>query len=401
MRIFAQKQKPAQEGDSVRSARRSWAQSGQGLGVRPTPRARRIIGDELVERQPNAQGLAGGFAPVVSPHFGHDFSRISVRRGASARIGPTFAVEAPECTREQQANLVAEQVIRMPEPQPWRGCTCDCGYPKCDATDLINERRALGTNGIEAADVGQAVAPPIVHDVLRFPGHPLDSSARAYFEPRFAYDFSQVRVHVGEVAAKSALAVSARAYTVGRDIVFGAGQYRPGEGEGRRLLAHELTHVCQQSAQSTQSMQRQGTPPPANATPSDAIVQQHIDGARAAKSNLLEAWIYLRDSRCLPQNCGDQNLAAAEHYMFARYLVEDDEGPLFLLPPDVRLPTVLAAIAGYSLWKLGFQVIGSHAPPLFCPQACLVTPTSVFQVGWASTGAVDGNIATFNRGPVK
>ena len=61
----------------------------------------------------------------------------------------------------------------------------------------------------------------------------------------------------------------------------------------------------------------------------------------------------------------------------------------------------LAAIAGYSLWKLGFQVIGSHAPPLFCPQACLVTPTSVFQVGWASTGAVDGNIATFNRGPVK
>jgi hypothetical protein len=75
----------------------------------------------------------------------------------------------------------------------------------------------------------------------------LDSEVRKNFEARFGADFSQVRVHVGSQAAESALAVSARAYTVGRDIVFGAGQYAPGTTSGQRLLAHELTHVVQQS----------------------------------------------------------------------------------------------------------------------------------------------------------
>jgi hypothetical protein len=65
-------------------------------------------------------------------------------------------------------------------------------------------------------------------------------------EPRFGCDFSQVRVHSGSAAAESARAVNALAYTVGRDVVFGAGQYAPGI-TGRRLLAHELTHVVQQS----------------------------------------------------------------------------------------------------------------------------------------------------------
>jgi len=111
--------------------------------------------------------------------------------------------------------------------------------------------------------------------------------------------------------------------------------------------------------------------------------------ALAAKRNVQEAWMYLRDNRCLPQNCGDVNMAAAEHYMFARYLVE--EGPI-PLPAEMMLPIVIAAVLSYSLWKLGFEVIGSHAPPLFCPQACLVMPTSAFQVRWGTRGAQDGSI---------
>jgi len=66
-------------------------------------------------------------------------------------------------------------------------------------------------------------------------------------EPRFGHDFGQVRVHTGEQAAESARAVSALAYTVGSDLVFGAGQYAPGTSEGQRLIAHELAHVVQQS----------------------------------------------------------------------------------------------------------------------------------------------------------
>ncbi|MGB9632210.1 MAG: DUF4157 domain-containing protein [Chloroflexaceae bacterium] len=88
--------------------------------------------------------------------------------------------------------------------------------------------------------------PPIVHEVLRSPGQPLDAETRAFMEPRFGHDFSRVRVHTDARAAESARAVNALAYTVGRDVVFGAGQYAPGASAGRRLLAHELAHVVQQ-----------------------------------------------------------------------------------------------------------------------------------------------------------
>jgi hypothetical protein len=89
-------------------------------------------------------------------------------------------------------------------------------------------------------------APPIVHDVLRSPGQPLDPAARAFMEPRFGYDFSRVRVHSDSQAAKSAQAVNAQAYTVGSNIVFGANQGGAGNGSQQRLLAHELAHVVQQ-----------------------------------------------------------------------------------------------------------------------------------------------------------
>src|SRR5437870_10133709 len=87
--------------------------------------------------------------------------------------------------------------------------------------------------------------PPIVHDVLNSSGQSLDAGTRAFMEPRFGHDFSQVRVHTDAKAAESARVVNALAYTVGRDVVFGAGQHASGTSEGRRLMAHELTHVVQ------------------------------------------------------------------------------------------------------------------------------------------------------------
>ncbi|MCE9672850.1 DUF4157 domain-containing protein [Myxococcus stipitatus] len=100
---------------------------------------------------------------------------------------------------------------------------------------------------VQASDSGQMTAPPIVHEALRSPGQPLDSATRAFMEPRFGYDFSQVRVHFGREAEQSARDVNAHAYTVGRDVVFGAGRFAPGTYDGRRLLAHELAHVVQQA----------------------------------------------------------------------------------------------------------------------------------------------------------
>ncbi len=93
--------------------------------------------------------------------------------------------------------------------------------------------------------------PPIVHEVLRSSGQPLDANTRAFMESRFGYDFSRVRVHIDAKSADSARAVNALAYTVGHDVVFGAAQYEPKRPEGRQLLAHELTHVMQNREMTT------------------------------------------------------------------------------------------------------------------------------------------------------
>ena len=108
-------------------------------------------------------------------------------------------------------------------------------------------RRQLQTTRVDMGSMTQAEAPPSVHEALAAPGQPLDWATRSYMEPRFGHDFSRVRVHSGPVAQQSARDVSAHAYTVGNDIVFGSGRFVTGTSDGRRLLAHELTHVVQQS----------------------------------------------------------------------------------------------------------------------------------------------------------
>jgi outer membrane protein OmpA-like peptidoglycan-associated protein len=97
---------------------------------------------------------------------------------------------------------------------------------------------------------------PIVHEVLRSPGQPLDRNTRAFMEPRFGHDFSRVRVHTDARAAESSRAVNAHAYTVGNDIVFAAARYAPETDMGRRVLAHELTHVVQQASGAARSVAR-------------------------------------------------------------------------------------------------------------------------------------------------
>ncbi|MEO8718839.1 MAG: DUF4157 domain-containing protein, partial [Burkholderiales bacterium] len=104
------------------------------------------------------------------------------------------------------------------------------------------------------------MAPPSVDRVLMSPGRPLDQTLRRDMEQRFGHDFSRVHVHTDPAADQSTRDVNANAYTVGHDIVFGAGWFAPGTHEGRRLIAHELTHVVQQSKgnRRPQQVQRNG-----------------------------------------------------------------------------------------------------------------------------------------------
>jgi len=123
---------------------------------------------------------------------------------------------------------------------------CDCGQHtvgggQCSGCKNKLQRNATGHSGAD-------VAPSIVHQVLQSPGRPLDSATRAFMEPRFGHDFSRVRVHTDSKASESAFAVNSLAYTVGSNVVFGAGRYAPATAAGRQLLAHELAHVVQQGS---------------------------------------------------------------------------------------------------------------------------------------------------------
>lgn len=126
-----------------------------------------------------------------------------------------------------------------------RRCACG-GSPglegecdECRNRPPRRQRRAVNRTGPDAV-------PPIVYEVLRSPGEQLDGATRATMQSRLGHDFSRVRVHADAKGAESARAVAARAYTVGDRIVFARGRYEPHTAAGRRLLAHEMTHVVQQ-----------------------------------------------------------------------------------------------------------------------------------------------------------
>lgn len=130
---------------------------------------------------------------------------------------------------EQEADRTAEQVLATP------------AHATIAASPPRIQRLAAPASGQVDSE------PASVHRALASPGMPLEPRLRLDMEQRFAHDFSKVRVHTGAAAEQSARDVNAHAYTVGEHIVFGAGRFAPEVAEGRRLFAHELTHVLQQS----------------------------------------------------------------------------------------------------------------------------------------------------------
>ncbi|HEY9753724.1 MAG TPA: DUF4157 domain-containing protein, partial [Oculatellaceae cyanobacterium] len=137
-----------------------------------------------------------------------------------------------------EASFTQERAGQIQQKQDWKNKT-DENCPGC--------RKSLLNLQHSSSSLTRSLSvPPVVHEVLNSPGQPLDAETRAFMEPRFGHDFSKVRVHTNDKAAESAKAVNALAYTAGQSIVFGEGQYRPGEKDGKRLLAHELTHTLQQ-----------------------------------------------------------------------------------------------------------------------------------------------------------
>jgi outer membrane protein OmpA-like peptidoglycan-associated protein len=176
-------------------------------------------------------------------------------------IQPKLTVSEPDDRYEKEAERVAERVMRMPAPAtvvdtqerpPAEGIQRMCS--RCRRR--FRAGKPLNCEDCEAELQRQPSSPetPSVTDglqrriqTLRGGGKPLPEPARSFFEPRFGRDFGDVRVHTGGTADELARAVDAEAFTIGRDVVFRSGTYRPNTQSGKQLLAHELTHTVQQT----------------------------------------------------------------------------------------------------------------------------------------------------------
>ncbi|HBB32823.1 MAG TPA: hypothetical protein DDZ80_01605 [Cyanobacteria bacterium UBA8803] len=162
-------------------------------------------------------------------------------------IQTKLKISEPGDQYEQEADRLADEVMRMPEPSVQRQVEPEEEEEMVQRKAIANPMMPPIQRKNEPDQSEPSEVPSVVHEVLNSPGHSLSPSIRTFMEPRFGYDFSQVRLHTSPQAAESARAVNACAFTVGRNIVLGAGQYAPETTEGRRLLAHELTHVIQQN----------------------------------------------------------------------------------------------------------------------------------------------------------
>lgn len=165
-----------------------------------------------------------------------------------APIQPKLKIGAVDDPLEHEADRVADQVMRMPAQDVSAAAVPPQISRKCPACEEEEEKLQKKEAGSQSPAASKAPGSVYVYEVLRSPGQPLDTATRAYFEPRFGRDFSTVRIHADGRAAESARGINALAYTAGQHVVFGAGAYAPKTDVGRKLLAHELTHVVQQSS---------------------------------------------------------------------------------------------------------------------------------------------------------
>lgn len=152
----------------------------------------------------------------------------------SGVIQAKLKISQPNDKYEREADRLADAVMQMPEHKVQR---------QSEAQEKMLRIQEESTQM-------PAVAPGLETHIQSIKGHgqPLPRSVRAFFEPRLGHYFTKVRVYNGDLGAKAASALNARAFTVGHNIVFGAGHYAPETSEGKKLLAHELTHTIQQSA---------------------------------------------------------------------------------------------------------------------------------------------------------
>ncbi len=219
----------------------------------PDPKLQRQPENEEEEEMLQAKPLADQITPLVQRQEEHsEDEEEPVQAKAMPGQTPDIQRICPECEKEtaQRQPMEEEEEELQPgyDQEPEESTPIMESVPTRDAGELGGEEEELLQLKSDTGVVPQ-VTSGIARDIhsIKGSGQPLSKSERAFFEPRFGIDFSQVRVHSDSRAASLAKSLNARAFTIGRDVIFGVGQFSPGSRSEKQLLAHELTHVLQQN----------------------------------------------------------------------------------------------------------------------------------------------------------
>ena len=207
--------------------------------------------------QPASANRATGPARGTDAPPNRAWARLATAAGP---LQTKLTVNTPGDQHEQEADQIADQVLRMPDPQaaPLAGaeaapqiqrlCSA-CGEEEKVQRELPQEddEKKMQAKELSAGAVPE-VGPQTEARIgaMQGGGAPLSPDLRSYFEPRLGQDLSAVRLHTGSEAQAAADEVQARAFTVGSNIAFGKSEFRPETDDGKRLLAHELVHTAQQ-----------------------------------------------------------------------------------------------------------------------------------------------------------
>lgn len=261
------------------------------------------------------------------------------KRGLQAKL----EVGADDDRFEHEADRTAEQVMR--------GDPVGAG----PAAPMKLQRVSGGAGGL-------GEAPAEVQQVLSGPGSALDAGSRAFFESRFGHDFSRVRVHHDAQADASARQVGAKAYTVGQDVVFAAGQYDPHSRSGQQLMAHELAHVLQQTqpgGQPRMALKRLEPLPGATPAPTVATPVRGEDGA-ARVAAAIELLKRLRDqvTAAPARAAAQQRYVLAMIEMLSQHVLGSRMTPAFAANEDARADARRCeeALGALRFLETGFRV---------------------------------------------
>lgn len=247
---------------------------------------------------------------------------------------------------EQEADQIADEVMRMPEPSVQRQMETQ----EEEEEEEMVQRKAIASASSPVSEAqDESEVPSIVHEVLRSPGQPLDKNTRAFMEPRLGHDFSQVRIHTDSRAEQLAQSLNARAFTLRNNIVFNRGEYHPGSSTGQHLLAHELTHFLQQRQAIEPTIQKARVP-------ATDLAQEHDESDSSHLTPDLSTPV-----QRIVISCTDNLIFFETFTSIYIYQLTECNVPIGSFATTVRKPYEINGKTFDIFWDLGSDVLSSQA----------------------------------------